>query len=219
MLLQSCVFKKGDPMVTFRKLVNKDELDSFIDGFELHVKVKLPFSYVETGLAIGAFRNSKMVGGFMIQSGPHLRVPGFIPQNTKSNHKLFKNNTYNDLAEVNGVWLNIRSKKTSLKFWYKIRTELLKSRKKYIITGVNASNIGLKCMYENLGLLKKNIYSGEVRTESGELVFNNYIIGVSSLFRLRLMPISKGPYILKKFVFNSKKKQKTRKQLVNLLSN
>lgn len=169
----------------FKTLTDERDIDLFLSRFESYVGVKLPYDYAERSTFVAGFKGDDMVGGYMLVTKPDFRSLMFVPDDVKSSHDFFRNESY-EMMEINGVWMSASLKTASEQFsiWLKLILDAFRCRKQYVLLMANQRNINIRHVHAMTGA--KDIYEGEPMLMAGEKSHSSIRVSYTTRWSLLL---------------------------------
>jgi hypothetical protein len=145
--------------LAFKRLETESEINSYLDKFENCVDVRLPIDYANNSNIVGVFLHDRLVGGYMIVTGPNFRSLLFIPDSIKNQNPFFQHELY-EMMEVNGVWIGpaIKTAKQQFTVWMHIIRDIFLTKKKFVLLMGDARNKNISQIHNMTSPVK--LYEG-----------------------------------------------------------
>lgn len=169
--------------ITFRTLTTDREIDVYLEKFGHHVKVRLPYDYINRARVVGAFRGNEMVAGYMLVTKPVFRSLMFVPDEVRQQHEFFGNDEY-EMMEVNALWIGagVRSARDQFGIWMHMLRDVFSCRKKYILLMADTRNTNICQIHQLMG--KQEIYQGEPLRRAGAQTHSTITVGYTTRWQL-----------------------------------
>ncbi|MCK5073833.1 MAG: hypothetical protein KAQ98_10435 [Bacteriovoracaceae bacterium] len=179
----------------FRRIENVHELNHFQKLTQSYIDVLLPLEYLKRSkVIICENKHGEICGGFVIVMKGPFRVIDSIPE---FDHESWKNKL-KDTAEITGLWLDSDfSKRTSsLKFWLKVYSEMILTRKKYFTYAWSLKKPKLGEIYSHAN--PTVLFRGATKILPGMKEADNESVELVRRTNLVLTPFVKPSFILKR---------------------
>jgi len=169
--------------ITYRTLTTKQEIETYLQRFGNHVKVKLPYDYIDRSTIVGAYRGDEMVAGYMLVTKPAFRSLLFVPDAVKKENGFFRNDEY-EMMEVNGLWIGagVRSARDQFSIWLHMLRDVFMCRKKYVLLMADTRNANI-CKIHNL-MGKQELYQGPAHSLAGMNTHDTISVGYATRWSL-----------------------------------
>ncbi len=169
--------------ITYRTLTTKEEIETYLQRFGNHVKVKLPYDYIDRSTVVGAYRGEEMVAGYMLVTKPAFRSLLFVPDAVKKENAFFRNDEY-EMMEVNGLWIGagVRSAKEQFGIWLHMLRDVFMCRKKYVLLMADTRNVNI-CKIHNL-MGKQELYQGPAHSLASMKTHDTISVGYATRWSL-----------------------------------
>jgi hypothetical protein len=180
--------------ITYRTLTADHEINLYLERFGQHVKVRLPYDYINRAQVVGAFRGEELVAGYMLVTRPAFRSLMFVPDEVRQQHEFFKNDEY-EMMEVNALWIGagVRSVREQFGIWMHMLRDVFSCRKKYVLLMADIRNSNICQIHQLMG--KQEIYQGAPLRMVGAETHNTITVGYTTRWQLlRNLPAYLGVY-------------------------
>lgn len=169
--------------ITFRELTEEKDIDNYMSQFAGHVKVRLPYDYVNRSKLVGVFKGKDLVGGYMLVTRPDYRSLMFVPDNVRKEHEFFKNEQY-EMMEVNGLWIGKQVKSASQQFriWLHMLKDVFMCKKKYVLLMADERNSNIRNIHQLMG--SREIYQGPPMVMAGSNTHARIRVGYTTRWAL-----------------------------------
>jgi hypothetical protein len=178
----------------FHTLLTDDDRQAFIRDFkDSSGGVEMTLDYLRVSKVVAGFdREGKMVCGYMLVAGPHMRWPAMLDQPSE-----FQRRTpIEHMMELNGVWLRreLRGGPQAASLWIQIGRDFCSQRIPYLTYVVDPRKSGLVRLYKRIS--SGIIYEGPVSSQ----FLPTARIYWSSRRRFQCLRILYIPGLLKRFL-------------------
>ncbi|MGM0633357.1 MAG: hypothetical protein ACQETO_09305 [Pseudomonadota bacterium] len=180
--------------ITFRTLTDERDINEYLKRFEGYVQVRLPYDYTQRSRIVAAYKGDRMVAGYMLVTRPEFRSLMFVPDETREQHRFFRNDQY-EMMEVNGLWIGAGVKKASEQFriWLHMLRDVFACRKKYVLLMADVRNTNIRKIHDMMG--SREIYQGPPMLMAGEKTHSSIRVGYTTRWALvRHLPRYLGEY-------------------------
>jgi len=171
--------------MVFKRIKSNLEIDEFLTRFENYVGVKLPNSYAIHSKIVGIFLQERLVGGYMLVTGPNLRSVMFLPDSIKKSSMLFNKDPY-EFMEVNGLWMSpaIKTAKQQFRVWMHILIDIFITKKRYIMLMGDAKNSNIRKIHHLTS--PTNLFIGKPILMAGETTHEEICVSYTTRWRMLL---------------------------------
>lgn len=169
--------------ITFRTLTRDEEINDYLQHFEGHVRVKLPYDYTRRSRIVGAYKGDRLVAGYMLVTRPDFRSLMFVPDDVRNQHAFFRNDQY-EMMEVNGLWIGAGVKNASEQFrvWLHLLKDVFLCRKKYVLLMADTRNTNIGKIHRMMG--SSEIYQGPPMVMAGTRTHSSIRVGYTTRWSL-----------------------------------
>lgn len=135
--------------ISFRPIIDNNELDKFLSMTEHYSGVRLPQAYAKNAKVVGAYIGSSLSGGYLLVTRPEFRALMFVPDKCKRTHAFFRNDDY-EMMEVNALWVGhaFKTPTMQLRFWTHLVFDIFFTRKKYLLLMSNPKNKAIQSIHK-----------------------------------------------------------------------
>jgi len=169
--------------IKFKTLTDEKDINEYLQRFEGHVRVKLPYDYTQRSRIVAAYKGDRMVAGYMLVTKPDFRSLIFVPDEVMEQHEFFRNDQY-EMMEVNGLWIGAGVRKASEQFriWLHILRDVFVCRKKYILLMADVRNTNIRNIHNLMG--SREIYQGPPMLRAGTRTHSTIRVGFTTRWSL-----------------------------------